>query len=160
MNPQLRLGEVGKESRVRLSLLLFPKNSKKTPPKPKSSMVIGEPFTDELSDGFDPPVPSRDYDSGLVLKAAKKGGDRPWPGPLQGRCSPAANLQVVDTHRGVVTGIGSTQPQGRRLWALILQELPLEGSSTRPPTKGSGACRRGNRPWVGRLLEAHSTAIA
>ncbi|CAL9190920.1 high mobility group B protein 13-like [Musa acuminata AAA Group] len=44
------LGEVGKESRDGLSQLLSPKNSKKVPPKPKSSAVTGKSFADELQE--------------------------------------------------------------------------------------------------------------
>ncbi|RWV96185.1 hypothetical protein BHE74_00017179 [Ensete ventricosum] len=46
---------------------------------------------------------------------------------------------------------GSACPQGRRLQALHLQELSLEGSS---------AYHRGSRSWAGRPPAACSTAVA
>ncbi|RWV87961.1 hypothetical protein GW17_00049995 [Ensete ventricosum] len=62
-------------------------------------------------------------------------------------------------------GIGSTHRggahlQGRRMRALLPQELSPEGSDARPPTEGSGACRSCSHPWAGRSPMARNTTAA
>ncbi|RRT51210.1 hypothetical protein B296_00031637, partial [Ensete ventricosum] len=108
--------------------------------------------------------------------ASRKGGGRPWLGPLPGRLAAAraaskGGQQGRPARKGSTpteaspVGIGSTHRgdahlQGRRMRALLPQELSPEGSDARPPTEGSDAYRRGSHPWGGRSPTARNTTVA
>ncbi|RWW28689.1 hypothetical protein GW17_00006811 [Ensete ventricosum] len=68
-------------------------------------------------------------------------------GHQQGRPAYKGSAPIEALLAGIGSTLkGGTRLQGRCLRALRPHELLLKGSGTRPPTEGSDACRRGNRP--------------